>query len=168
MALVASSVIAAGGSLRGIVTDTSGAPLAKVAITLSGADFAFVPEVTGFGFVLFEATGEDKVGKGDVRLLYNTDTIHLEIERIPLGKSFELSVALRGEVFFAGLLRYYYEGGLRRSDLRRYAHETGYLERRQRRWSWKCGSGCCRPVAAPWPAVGRSRPPKLARRRPGR
>ena len=82
-----------------------------------GADFAFVPEVTGFGFVLFEATGEDKVGKGDVRLLYNTDTIHLVIERIPLGKSFELSVALRGEVFFAGLLRYYYEGGLRRSDL---------------------------------------------------
>ncbi len=82
-----------------------------------GADFAFVPEVTGFGFVLFEATGEDKVGKGDVRLLYNTDTIHLEIERIPLGKDFELSVALRGEAFFAGLLRYYYQQGLRRSDL---------------------------------------------------
>lgn len=50
-----------------------------------GADFAFVPEVTWFGFVLFEAIGEDKVGKGDVRLLYNTDTIHLEIERIPPG-----------------------------------------------------------------------------------
>ena len=82
-----------------------------------GADFALAPEVTGFGFVLFEATGEDKVGKGDVRLLFNTDTIHLEIERIPLGKNFELSVALRGEVFFAGLLRYYYEQGLRRSDL---------------------------------------------------
>jgi len=49
-----------------------------------GADFAFIPEVTGFGFALFEATGEDKVGKGDVRLYYNTDTIHLEIERIPL------------------------------------------------------------------------------------
>jgi hypothetical protein len=82
-----------------------------------GADFAFTPEVTGFGFVLFEARGEDKVGKGDVRLLYNTDTIHLEIERIPLGRDFELSVAVRGEVFFAGLLRYYYQQGLRRSDL---------------------------------------------------
>ena len=45
----------------------------------AGADFAFVPETTGFGFVLFEATGQDKVGKGDVRLYYNTDTIHLEI-----------------------------------------------------------------------------------------
>jgi hypothetical protein len=83
----------------------------------AGGDFAFVPEVTGFGFVLFEAIGQDKVGKGDVRLLYNTDTIHLEIERIPLGKDFELSVALRGEFLFSGLLHQYYEQGLRRSDL---------------------------------------------------
>ncbi len=82
-----------------------------------GADFAFVPETTGFGFVLFEATGEDKVGKGDVRLYYNTDTIHLEIERIPLGKDFELSVALRGELIFAGLLHQYYQQGLRQSNL---------------------------------------------------
>jgi hypothetical protein len=82
-----------------------------------GADFAFVPEVTGFGFVLFEAVGQDKVGKGDVRLLYNTDTIHLEIERIPLGHDFELSVALRGEVAFAGLLHQYYQQGLQRSGL---------------------------------------------------
>lgn len=82
-----------------------------------GADFAFIPEVTGFGFVLFEATGEDKVGKGDVRLFYNTDTIHLEIERIPLGKDFELSVALRGELIFAGLLHQYYSQGLRQDGL---------------------------------------------------
>jgi len=83
----------------------------------AGADFAFVPEATGFGFVLFEATGKDKAGKGDVRLYYNTDTIHLEIERVPMGKSFELSVALRGEIFFAGLLHQYYQQGLRRSEL---------------------------------------------------
>ena len=82
-----------------------------------GGDFAFTPEVTGFGFVLFEARGEDKVGKGDVRLLYNTDTIHLEIERIPLGANFELSVALRGEIAFAGLLHQYYEQGLKRPGL---------------------------------------------------
>ena len=59
-----------------------------------GYDLAFVPEVSGFGFVLFEATGEDKVGKGDVRLHYNTDTIHLEIERLPMGKDFEPTLAL--------------------------------------------------------------------------
>lgn len=83
----------------------------------AGGDFAFVPETTGFGFVLFEATGQDKVGKGDVRIYYNTDTIHLEIERIPLGEKLELSVALRGEIFFAGLMHQYYEQGLRRSGL---------------------------------------------------
>lgn len=83
----------------------------------AGGDFAFVPEVTGFGFVLFEAVGQDQVGKGDLRLLYNTDTLHVEIERIPLGEDLELSVGLRGEALFAGLLHQYYEQGLRRSGL---------------------------------------------------
>ena len=39
----------------------------------AGGDFAFIPEATGFGFVLFEAYGQDKVGEGDVRLYYNTE-----------------------------------------------------------------------------------------------
>ncbi len=82
-----------------------------------GFDAAFVPEVSGFGFVLFEAVGEDKVGRGDLRLYYNTDTIHLEIERVPMGEDFEFSVALRGEVALAGVLFQYYEQGLRRSGL---------------------------------------------------
>lgn len=82
-----------------------------------GYDLAFVPEVSGFGFVLFEAVGEDKVGKGDVRLHYNTDTVHLEIERLPLGKDFELSIALRGEAALAGVLFQYYQQGLRRDGL---------------------------------------------------
>jgi len=82
-----------------------------------GGDFAFVPEATGFGFVLFDVTGEDKVGKGDVRLHYNTDTIHLAIERVPMGENFEFSVALRGEIFMAGLLHQYYQQGLRLSGL---------------------------------------------------
>jgi len=82
-----------------------------------GYDLAFAPEVNGFGFVLFEAIGRDKVGKGDVRLYYNTDTIHLAIERLPLGEDFEFSVALRGEAALAGVLFQYYEQGLRRSGL---------------------------------------------------
>lgn len=86
-----------------------------------GYDLTFVPETNGFGFVLFEAIGEDKVGKGDVRLLYNTDTIHLEIERLPMGKGFEFSVALRGELGLAGVLFQYYEQGLRRDGLGFYA-----------------------------------------------
>jgi len=80
-------------------------------------DFALVPEVTGFGFALFEAVGQDKVGKGDLRLYYNTDTLHVEIERLPLGNDFELSIALRGEFIFAGLLHQYYQQGLRQSGL---------------------------------------------------
>jgi hypothetical protein len=76
-------------------------------------DFALVPEITGFGFALFEATAKDKVGKGDVRLYYNTDTIQLEIERIPMGKDFEFSIGVRGEAIFAGLLHQYYQQGLR-------------------------------------------------------
>jgi hypothetical protein len=83
----------------------------------AGGDLAFVPEITGFGFVLFEAYGQDKVGQGDARLYYNTDTIHLEIERVPMGKAFEFSVAARGEIFFAGLLHQYYQQGLRRAGL---------------------------------------------------
>ena len=82
-----------------------------------GFDLAFVPEVNGFGFVLFEAYGQDKVGQGDVRLYYNTDTIHLEIERLPMGKNFEFSVALRGEIALAGVLFQYYQQGLRQPGL---------------------------------------------------
>lgn len=83
----------------------------------AGGDFALVPEVTGFGFVLFDAVGRDQVGKGDLRLYYNTDTLHVEIERIPLAERLELSVGLRGQALFAGILRQYYEQGLRQSDL---------------------------------------------------
>jgi len=49
--------------------------------------------------------------------LGNTDTIHLAIERVPMGENFEFSVALRGEIFMAGLLHQYYQQGLRRSEL---------------------------------------------------
>ena len=86
-----------------------------------GYDLAFVPEVSGFGFALFEAIGEDKVGKGDVRLHYNTDTIHLEIERLPMGEDFEFSIALRGEVALAGVLFQYYQQGVRQDGLGFYA-----------------------------------------------
>jgi hypothetical protein len=82
----------------------------------AGGDFALVPEITGFGFALFEAIGQDQVGKGDLRLYYNTDTVHVEIQRIPLAKNLELWVGLRGELFFAGLLRQYYQQGLRVSN----------------------------------------------------
>ena len=101
-----------------------------------GYDFALAPETNGFGFVLFEAIGKEKVGKGDVRLLYNTDTIHLEIERLPMGENFEFSVALRGELALAGVLFQYYEQGLRRSGLGFYASYVVLLPKFQ----WHVGN----------------------------
>ncbi len=79
-----------------------------------GADFGLSPELVGFGWVLFQATRADIARDADLRLYYNTDTIEVGLDRLSFGKNFEFSVALRGEVFFAGLLRYYYEQGLRR------------------------------------------------------
>jgi hypothetical protein len=78
----------------------------------AGADFGFVPELAGFGFALFQTSRDDLVGSGDLRLYFNTDTLEVGLDRISLAKNLELSVALRGEALFAGLLRYYYQNGL--------------------------------------------------------
>lgn len=79
----------------------------------AGADFGLIPDVSGFGFALFQATRADIVGDADLRLYYNTDTIEVGLDRLSLGKNLELSVALRGEAIFAGLLRFYYQQGTR-------------------------------------------------------
>lgn len=81
-----------------------------------GLDYVFNPEFEGFGFFLFQATGEGIVGGGDLRLYYNTDTVEVGLDRIPLADNLDLFIALRGEAFFSGLLRYYYVGGLRNSS----------------------------------------------------
>ena len=52
----------------------------------------------------------------DLRLYYNTDTIGVGLDRLSFGKNFDFSIALRGEVIFAGLLRYYYVGAVRQSQ----------------------------------------------------
>ena len=83
----------------------------------AGADFGVAPEFLGFGWVLFQATREDIVQDADLRLYYNTDTVEVGLDRLSLGKDFELSVALRGEVIFAGLLRYHYQQGRRLDNL---------------------------------------------------
>ena len=78
-----------------------------------GADFGFTPEVGGFGFVLFQATRADIARDADLRLYYNTDTVEVGLNRLSMGKNFDFSVALRGEIVFAGLLRFYYQQGKR-------------------------------------------------------
>jgi hypothetical protein len=79
----------------------------------AGGDFGLVPKVSGFGWALFQATRADIARDADLRLYYNTDTIEVGLDRLSFGKNFEFSVAVRGEVLFAGLLRYYYQQGQR-------------------------------------------------------
>ncbi len=78
-----------------------------------GADFGFAPEFGGFGWAVFQATRTDIAAGGDLRIYYNTDTLEVSLDRLRLAKNLELSIGLRGELFFAGLLRYYYQQGLR-------------------------------------------------------
>ncbi|MEM7135826.1 MAG: hypothetical protein AAF500_04560 [Myxococcota bacterium] len=82
----------------------------------AGLDYVVEPEFAGFGFFLFQATGQGIVGGGDLRLYYNTDTVEVGLDRIPLAKNLDLFIALRGEAFFSGLLRYYYVGGIRNTN----------------------------------------------------
>lgn len=79
----------------------------------AGLDYNLIPDFSGFGWALFQATRADIVKDADLRLYYNTDTIEVALERLSFGKDFEFSVGLRGEAIFSGLLRYYYQQGMR-------------------------------------------------------
>lgn len=79
----------------------------------AGLDYNIIPDFSGFGWGLFQATRADIAKDADLRLYYNTDTIEVALEHLSFGKNFEFSVALRGEAIFAGLLRYYYQQGMR-------------------------------------------------------
>lgn len=82
----------------------------------AGLDYGVNPAFEGFGFFLFQATRDDLVREGSLRLYYNTDTVEVGLDRISLAKNLDLFVAVKGQAFFANLLRYYYVGGLRDSD----------------------------------------------------
>ncbi len=91
-----------------------------------GFDFAFQPELEGFGWILFDAVGRDVAGDGDLHIYYNTDTLEIGLERLSLGtKKVEFSIAARGEVIFAGLLHAYYKQGVRINPL---GFNAGYVQ----------------------------------------
>ena len=101
------------------------------AASAAGGDFALQPELEGHGFVLFDATRSEVAG-GTLRLAFNTDTVHVGLERLPLvKKKLELSVALRGELFIAGLLTDYYVRGERVDDFGFRASYVHFLPRLQ-------------------------------------
>ncbi len=79
-----------------------------------GADYELNPKIQGHGWLLFDALGQDAIGKGDLRLNYNTETLHIAIERLPMGTDkVEFNLAVRGELILAGILPDYYKQGAR-------------------------------------------------------
>jgi hypothetical protein len=97
-----------------------------------GGDLGFTPEVEGHGFGLADLRRPDMWHGGDFHLQYNTDTLQVGLERIELipGK-LQLWVIARGEAIFAGILRDYYQRGLRipeRGFDASFVHLLSYLQ----------------------------------------
>ena len=83
----------------------------------AGGDAGLVPEFEVFGWALFQAVGTDKVGDGDLRFYYNTETVEVGIDRLSLADKLAFFIALRGEAIYAGVLRAFYQQGQRVDDL---------------------------------------------------
>lgn len=120
----------------------------------AGAEASVAPAFTGHGFVLLQATRSETLG-GTLRLTFNTDTLDVTLERLPLAERLELSLGMRGEALIAGLNIDYFERGRRVADrgffasylqaharLQRHlpAHHTVELETQVRRW-WFAPTG---------------------------
>lgn len=83
-----------------------------------GVDAWLHPDAGAQGFALFELRGERAVGRGDLRALFNTDTLQLAVEGVPLGAGgvAEFGAYLRGEGLIAGVLINYFANGVRRPE----------------------------------------------------
>ncbi|MAC29398.1 MAG: hypothetical protein CMN29_03320 [Sandaracinus sp.] len=133
--------------------------------TLAGGFEAWFPEQSGgHGWALFDLQGGDVAG-GRFRLHYNTDTLHLALERMELGTpKVQLTAWLRGQAIFAGLLMDYYQNGQSRPELAFYAsyvqagtewkwlpadHHSLALELSLRRWFFRETSDTAETLALP-------------------
>lgn len=76
------------------------------------ADITATPEPAGFGIAIADLRGRGVVAGGDFHAQFNTDTLHVGVESIPLGTPrLQFGAALRGEALIAGLLRNYQQRG---------------------------------------------------------
>ncbi len=85
---------------------------------MAGTDRWFHPAITGQNrgqsFGIFDLVGAGVVGRGDLHVYYNTETIQVGVERVPLGSSrLEFSAAVRAEGWLAQVMRYYFRDTLR-------------------------------------------------------
>lgn len=82
-----------------------------------GGNFNFAPELVGRGWVAFDAVGLGVVGDGDLRMFWNTDKIHVGIERLSFAKDkLAFFAFVEGEILLAQLLRDYFQRGLKISE----------------------------------------------------
>jgi hypothetical protein len=120
----------------------------------AGGELAVAPALTGHGFLFLQAARSETLG-GTLRLTYNTDTVDVTLERLPLAERLELTVGVRGEALIAGLNLDYFQQGERLSErgfyasyvqgharLQRHlpAHNTVELDTQVRRW-WFSDTG---------------------------
>lgn len=69
------------------------------------ADAWLSPEADGQAIALFDARNRGLVAGGDLHLLYNTDTLQVSVEDVPLGATgLRFGAAVRGEALIAGVL----------------------------------------------------------------
>lgn len=79
-----------------------------------GGNFNFTPDFVGRGWVTFDALGTGVVGNGDLRTFWNTDKIHVGIERLTFADGkLAFFTFLEGEIVLAQLLRDYFQQGLK-------------------------------------------------------
>ena len=82
-----------------------------------GGNFNFAPEFVGRGWVAFDAVGRGVVGDGDLRTFWNTDKVHVGIERLSFANDrLAFFAFLEGEILLAQLLRDYFQRGLKISE----------------------------------------------------
>jgi len=82
-----------------------------------GGNFNFAPQLVGRGWIAFDALGVGVVGNGDLRTFWNTDKVHVGVERLRFARDKLAFFAFaEGELGLAQLLRDYFQRGLEISE----------------------------------------------------
>jgi hypothetical protein len=75
------------------------------------ADAWFSPQTAGQGIAIADVRGRGLIGGGDLHFLYNTDTLQVSVENVPVGSPrLQFNAAVRGEALIAGVLTNYFVG----------------------------------------------------------
>ncbi len=87
----------------------------------AGFDAVAAPEVGGHGWALFDLRGNGVVGRGDLHVNFNTETLYVGIERLRVADRWEFNGAIRAEGAIAGVLTDWRQGAVMRTERGFYA-----------------------------------------------